>query len=398
MTFFIVRNEQNSRKKNAMEEKICAIALNRIFGFNPVAGNALISNFGSAEAVFGATDEQLQDLLRGRPDQASAILTEDFERDRDEYEKLTERGIDFIPITSGDYPSLLQECNDPPVGLYYRSGSPPEKVFESRPAIAIVGTRNMTPYGKYWCTEIVRALSDSARKPVIVSGMAYGTDFTAHSAAIGCGLPTIGVLPTGIGDVYPVRHEPLARLMDETDGCALVTDYPPSTNPLAINFIRRNRIIAGLSSAVILTESKIKGGGMLTMRFASDYFRDVFALPGRVDDVCSQGCNLLIRNKLAEPITDLEDLVSKLGLGFSTRSRTSFREAVETKCASLDRQKASGVLSVAMAIKAERGVSLNELTERTGRSFAEVASDTALLETWGFISIDLLQRCSVNSM
>ena len=381
-----------------MEERICAIALNRIFGFNPAAGGALISRFGSASAVFGASEEQLQDMLRGRPDLTASVLAEDLDLDRIELEKLLDNGLDFIPITSEDYPSLLKECNDPPVGLYYRSGSPPKRVFESRPAVAIVGTRNMTPYGKYWCTEIVRALSSSAKKPVIVSGMAYGTDFTAHSAAIGCGLPTIGVLPTGIDDVYPVRHEPLARLMDETDGCALVTDYPPQTNPLAINFIRRNRIIAGLSSAVILTESKIKGGGMLTMRFASDYFRDVFALPGRVDDVCSQGCNLLIRNKLAEPITDLEDLVSKLGFGFKTRSKASFREAVEIKCASLDRGKASGVLATAMAIKAERGISLNEITERTGRSFAEVASDTALLETWGLVSVDLLQRCSVNSM
>lgn len=381
-----------------MEEKICAIALNRIFGFNPAAGVNLISNFGSAKAVFGAGQEQLQDLLRGRPDLTEAILTEDLDRDRAELDMLLGQGLDFIPVTSPDYPALLKECNDPPVGLYYRSGSAPGTVFSSRPAIAIVGTRNMTPYGKYWCSEIVKALSSAAKKPVIVSGMAYGTDFTAHSTAIGCGLPTIGVLPTGIDDVYPVRHAPLARIMDETPGCALVTDYPPKTSPLAINFIRRNRIIAGLSSAVILTESKIKGGGMLTMRFAADYFRDAFALPGRVDDVCSQGCNLLIRNKLADPVTDLEDLVSKLGLGFNTRTKASFREAVEAKCASLGADKAAGILTTAMAIKSERGVSINDLTERTGRPFADVASDVYLLETWGLISVDLLQRCSVNSV
>lgn len=397
MTFFIARDEQNSRKK-LMEEKICAIALNRIFGFNPAAGNALVSNFGSAEAVFGAGEERLQDVLRGRPELTAAILTEDLAADRAELDKLYDQGLDFIPVTSSDYPSLLKECNDPPLGLYYRSGSPPHMVFETRPAVAIVGTRNMTPYGKYWCTDIVKALAAAARKPVIVSGMAYGTDFTAHSAALGCGLPTIGVLPTGIDDVYPIRHEPLARRMDETPGCALVTDYPPGTNPLAINFIRRNRIIAGLSSAVILTESKIKGGGMITMRFAADYFRDVFALPGRVDDICSQGCNLLIRNKLAEPITDLEDLVSKLGLGFNSRSRASFREAVELKCASVDPDHADAIIDMAMTIKRERGISLNSLTERTGRSFSEVASDAALLETWGLISIDLLQRCSANSV
>lgn len=381
-----------------MEEKICAIALNRIFGFNPAAGCALISRFGSARAVFGASEEQLQDLLRGRPDLTAAVLAEDLDLDRTELEKLLENKLDFIPITSEDYPTLLKECNDPPVGLYYRSGSSPKRVFESRPAVAIVGTRNMTPYGKYWCSEIVKALSSAAKKPVIVSGMAYGTDFTAHSAAIGCGLPTIGVLPTGIDDVYPARHEPLASMMDETPGCALVTDYPPRTNPLAINFIRRNRIIAGLSFAVILTESKVKGGGMLTMRFAADYFRDAFALPGRVDDVCSQGCNLLIRNKLAEPITDLEDLVSKLGLGFNTRTKASFREAVEAKCSSFDREKTGRILTTAMAIKSERGVSLNELTEKTGRPFADVASDVYLLETWGLVSVDLLQRCSVNSL
>ena len=383
-----------------MEEKVCALALNRIFGHEPAAGGALIGRFGSAASVFGASEAELRALLPGKPEKTISILGEDLEKDREELEDLQEKGMDFIPLTSEDYPALLKECNDPPVGFYYRSGSPPKKVFDERPAVAVVGTRNLTPYGKQWCIEIVGALAAARIKPVIVSGMAYGTDFTAHSTALGRGLPTIGVLPTGIDTVYPFRHAPLARMMDEADGCALITDYPPGTAPLPINFIRRNRIIAGLSRAVILTESRIKGGSMITARFAADYSRDLYALPGRVDDLCSQGCNLLIRNSMAEPITDLEDLVSRLGLGsVSPRSKGSFREAVAARCAALEsRSRADEILSTAMAVKEERGIGIAVLAERSGRPYHEIAADTALLESWGFISVDLLQRCSANSV
>lgn len=383
-----------------MEEKICALALNRIFGHDPVVGGGLITHFGSAAAVFGATETELRALLPGKASWTLSILSADLDNEQRELDKLQENNLDFIPVTDGAYPALLKECNDPPIGLYYRSGSPPKKVFGERPAIAVVGTRNLTPYGRQWCIEIVSALASASKKPAIVSGLAYGTDFTAHSTALGRGLPTIGVLPTGIDAVYPFRHEPLARMMDEAEGCAIVTDYPPGTPPLPINFIRRNRIIAGLSRAVILTESRVKGGSMITARFAADYFRDVYALPGRVDDLCSQGCNLLIRNSMAEPITDLEDLIAKLGLGSgSPRSKASFREAVAAKCATLEsRSRADELLSTAMAIKQERGISVGLLTERSGRPFHEIVADTALLESWGFISIDLLQRCSANSV
>ena len=125
---------------------------------------------------------------------------------------------------------------------------------------------------------------------MIVSGLALGVDITAHAAALEGGLPTVGVSPVGIDDVYPRRHVPFVERMCATPGCALVTDYPPGTFPAAFSFIRRNRIIAGLAGSTVLIESRIKGGGMITARLAAGYGRDVFAVPGRIDDIRSQGC------------------------------------------------------------------------------------------------------------
>lgn len=380
-----------------LEEKACLCALNRIFGFSPKIGLALISHTGSAADVFRLGGRELEGLLGPSGRHKDCITWKAVEEASEELLRLESRGIGFTGWTEEEYPPLLQECEDAPVGLYVRSSTPMEELWKPCRRIAVVGTRDITPYGREWCVRTVAGLSRCKEKPVIVSGLALGTDFCAHKAALESGLATIGVMATGPETVYPHRHREFAERLCETPGCALVTDYPPGTAPLAIHFLRRNRIIAGLSDSTILIESKIKGGGMMTCRLAFSYSRDVYALPGRADDLRSQGCNSLIRSKIAEPLTSVEDLTESLGLNrVGIKGRRSVRETVLSEYVTrLTTEKCELTIKILTLIKEERGITVEELAERTGMSYSMTANITAMLETDGFLSIDLLQRCFI---
>jgi len=233
---------------------------------------------------------------------------------------------------------------------------------------------------------------------MIVSGLALGVDITAHQAAIDFGLPTTGVMATGIDDIYPRQNIKTGQTMASIPGCALITDYPPGTAAIRINFLRRNRIIAGMCKATVLVESKIRGGGMMTARLANSYDRDVYALPGRIDDPLSQGCNLLIRENIAEPIGDLSDFVERLGLGrVSISLKADFKTEVENHYSGLAGCDKDDILKIAMAIKSHRGISIDDLRERFGWSFSKISSVITTLECDGFIGVDLLQHCSARS-
>jgi DNA processing protein len=227
--------------------------------------------------------------------------------------------------------------------------------------------------------------------PCIVSGLAFGADGIAHRTALECGLPTVGVMATGIEKVYPWQHAELAGEMVRTPGCAVVTDYPSGSSPVALNFIRRNRIIAGLSRATIVIESKTKGGSLITAKYACDYNRDVFALPGRADDLRSAGCNSLIRQRMADIITDPEDLVERLGLGKTLRRRKAGLETLLGRKYGAD----SPLIPLALTVKGHPGISLEEIVRETGWTWPEVQERAALLETDGFLETDLLGRCTI---
>lgn len=380
-----------------IEEKSCHCALNRIFGFKPKLGLALISHLGSASEAFGLKQEDLDKLLGPYSQYTRQIRQQAVEKAAQELMKLEEDGIGFIGWNEEDYPSLLHECEDAPIGLYVRSTTPTDELWKPRKRIAVVGTRNLTPYGKEWCGRIVSGMASTKEKPVIISGLALGTDICAHKTALENGLPTIAVMATGPESVYPYRHREFAEMLFRTPGCALVTDYPPGTSPLALHFLRRNRIIAGLSDALILVESKIKGGGMMTSRLAFSYNRDVYALPGRVDDICSQGCNMLIRTKMAEPVVSSEALNDSLGLNSCHRQKKTSQADIlyENYCNTYSRERVELMLRMAELIGKERGITLDEITVRTGMDYATVSNIAGLLETDGFICIDILQRCSL---
>ena len=408
------------------DESTALCALNKVFGYHPRLGRELTEAAGSALAVFSAVKEPPGDSgLRPagketHPELTAQLKPELLDWAARELEQVRARGFRFIGLGEEDYPAPLLECEDPPLGLYLNGSSTPAEIFGLRPLVGVVGTRDISPYGKAWCRKLVTALAEAPVQPVIVSGMAYGADFIAHDTALRCGLPTIGVLPTGIDTIYPRQHERLAVRMVETPGCALVTDYPMGTAPVALNFLRRNRIIAGLVRGVIVVESKSKGGSLMTARYATEYNRDVFALPGRADDLRSAGCNSLIASHMAEIIASPGALVEALGLGVPARRRGGLRagRGADGVCAAglqagagadvalsreealravLVRQFGPGTPScaVGMAIQARRGALPDELAAFTGLPIATVLESIGRLEAAGLASTDLLRRCTI---
>ena len=175
------------------------------------------------------------------------------------------------------------------------------------PRIAIVGTRDMSPYGKSVTEHIVASLAARVVKPIVFSGLALGIDANAHRAALNNGLNTVAVLPTGLDEIYPRAHKGLAESIVDNGGC-LITDFPEQTAPTPINFLHRNQLLVKMVDMVIVVESKAKGGAMVVAKLARDFDIPVFAVPGRIDDVRSVGCNQLIADRIAWPLSDLKKL------------------------------------------------------------------------------------------
>ena len=385
--------------EDIVKERIGAAALGRIFGYEPLYVSGLISKLGSASSVFDLSPREADEVLGPHSKYRGKINRAAFEEAAEELRRLEGMGCRFIASTEEEFPALLRDCPDCPAGLYYKGSSPPGEIFAERPAIAIVGTRDVSPYGREWTRKIVDACSQAPAKPVIVSGLAFGVDITAHLAALDCGLGTIAVLPCGIDDLYPAAHRKAAERIVSSPGSTLVTDYPPGTSPVAFTFVRRNRIIAGLAGSTVLVESKANGGGLITCRLADSYGRDVFALPGRVDDPRSAGCNTLIRQHTAEAITGLTGLGEQLGLGrYNIRKKKDFCSMVSefyasrTGPADLD-----AIRTLAGLIADRRGIDLEELCYLSGKPYNEVARIAVLLESDGFICTDLTGRCTINA-
>lgn len=377
------------------DTNVALCALNKLFGFQPAKALTLMEGVDHLIKLFDGSVS---------PDLNEGLL----EWARRELSRVESEGGRFISMRDDDYPAPLTQLPDPPLGLYLRADSSPTEVWGLRPMIGIVGTRDISPYGREWCRKLVEALAAAPIQPCIVSGLAYGADGIAHQSALDCGLPTIGVMATGIETVYPWQHQSLARQMVQTPGCALVTDYPMETAPVATNFLRRNRIIAGLCSATLVVESKSRGGSLMTARYAVEYDREVYALPGRVDDLRSAGCNSLIANEMAHIITSPQELVGQLGLGArlrgaggswsSTPTAASFRHLLETTFLPGDGAAiGQAVVTIGLAIRSHRGITADELSALTSLPISTVLQSIGLLEARGIISLDLLRRCALTA-
>lgn len=281
------------------------LALQKAEGIGDVSIKKLLAHCGSAEAVFQAKWPQLAKIdgigtfrLRNIHQKSNLIQAES------ELSFIEKHGIRAYSFLDDDYPFRLKHCPDGPV-LLFSSGNID---LAQRKIISIVGTRQATPHGIEACRKIIADLTPV--NPVIVSGFAYGIDIAAHLAALDNGLQTIGVLAHGLDQIYPKQHQKYARQMEANGG--FFTEFRSKTEPSRENFLKRNRIVAGISEATIVIESAEKGGSLVTANIANDYNRDVFAVPGRVTDHFSRGCHNLIKSQKAMLLTGAADLVYQL--------------------------------------------------------------------------------------
>lgn len=282
------------------------IALTLVPNIGDVRAKALINHFGDAEAVFNAPKKALQSI-EGLGSKAieSILQFKDFSRAEEEIEFIRKYKITPLFLTDKNYPKRLLNCYDSPSLLYFKGNAD----LNCSRIVAIVGTRNNNEYGKRICEKLVEELA--AEDVLVVSGLAFGIDSIAHKTAVKNNMKTIGVLAHGLDRVYPAQNASLAKQMVSCGG--LLTEFKSNTNPDKQNFPGRNRIVAGISDVVVVIESGIKGGSLITAELANGYNKDVFAFPGRADDTKSEGCNYLIKNNKAGLITSANDLLENMG-------------------------------------------------------------------------------------
>lgn len=291
------------------QEIISAIALTRISFFSLAELLELFRRVGSAEEIV-AHSQHIRDLLPDASDRLMQAFTDIGEALRyAESELRTAESMGVRPLVMGDddYPSRLLECADAPLVLYYQGSAS----LNQKRVVSIVGTRRCTPYGQDLVRRFMSELRSLCPQVLVVSGLAYGIDICAHREALAQGYDTVGVVAHGLDDLYPPSHRLTADQMLKQGG--LLTEFPTCTRPDRLNFVRRNRIVAGLSDATLLVESAIRGGGLITTRIADDYGRDVFAFPGAVGAPYSEGCNDLIRRQGAGLITSAKHFVEAMG-------------------------------------------------------------------------------------
>ena len=289
------------------EEQLYSLALTRIPGLGLIGAHRLLETVGSATTVFKEA-RHLDELAPGISIRLKEALNcPDILRLCEAELKFTEKNqIRCLTLQDENYPSRLRECDDAPLVLFYRGNADLNRLH----VINMVGTRHATEYGKDICLHFLRDLYELVPDVLVVSGLAYGIDIHAHRAALQFGLDTVGVLAHGLDRIYPTVHRHTAIEMLSHGG--LLTEFPSGTNPDRQNFIKRNRIVAGISDATIVVESAAKGGSLITADIAESYQRDIFAFPGRIGDEFSAGCNNLIRNNRAALLQNAEELVKAL--------------------------------------------------------------------------------------
>ena len=293
------------------DDRLYDVALTFVHGIGDINAKKLLSFFGSAKDLFASSFKDLKSVqgigevvasrLYGSFDSALAAAEE-------ELKYIYANEVGFVTFSDDAYPERLRECADSPAILYYK-GMPD---FAAKHVVSIVGTRNATKYGVEFCNSFVSELAARYPDAVVVSGLAYGIDVAAHKAALDNNLKTWAVLGHSLETIYPSQHKKVAdRIV--ADAGALISDFPHGAKIDPANFVKRNRIVAGLCDALLVVESGEKGGSIITANIANNYNKDVFALPGNVTSTYSRGCNKLIktnRANLCESFDDFEYIMN----------------------------------------------------------------------------------------
>lgn len=300
---------------DSQQQSLHLIALSLVSGLGDARIKKLVAYCGGAEQVFKQPKHLLAKIPTIGPKLVSAITSASvLERAESELTFADKNGVEVISFLDDAYPKRLKHCDDSPVILYKKGKG---DINPSR-VVSIVGTRNATREGKEITEKLVEELA--AANVTVVSGLAYGIDITAHKASLKNNIPTIGCLAHGLDIIYPKLHTSTATEMLENG--ALITELPVGSKPDRENFPKRNRIVAGMADATIVVEAAKKGGALITAELASGYNRDVFAVPGRVSDTYSEGCNLLIKYLKAAMITSGNDVLKSMNWDIETKQET----------------------------------------------------------------------------
>ena len=348
-------------------ELLYQLALTEIPNIGCVQAKILIEHFGDAEAIFKAKESSLKNIEGIGEVRARSIKSfVDFSNAEKEIKFIEKFKIRPLFITDTDYPKRLLNCYDSPTLLFYKG----QADLNSSKIVAVIGTRSHTEYARQLMDKLVSGFAE--QNVLVVSGMAFGVDALAHKAAIKNNLPTVGVLAHGLNQIYPSEHSGLAKDMIHHGG-GLLTEYRSSSKPDKHNFPVRNRIVAGMSDAIIVVETDIKGGSMITAELANGYNKDVFAFPGKTNDNKSAGCNYLIRNNKATLITKAEDLVQSMG--WEEKKKPSAKKQKELFIElTIDEKKIIKIL------QEKETVHIDEINFRSGLSSSAVAAAILNLE------------------
>ena len=354
------------------------IALTRIGHFSLASALHLYRTLGSGEEIFLHRNEA-QDIL---PDCSPRLIdnlkdwSEPLKRAEVELEFCRNNNIRVLCLGDDNYPKRLEDCADAPLVMYYKGNA---NLNQSR-VINIIGTRHCTTYGADFIRRFIHDLKALCPEVLVVSGLAYGVDINAHQQALAVGYETVGVVAHGLDYLYPAAHKDVAREMVNHGG--LLTEFMTCTNADKGNFVRRNRIVAGMSDACILIESAAHGGGMITAGIAFDYGREVFALPGRVGDHFPEGCNNAIRENKAMLLTSVEDFVKTMGWEDDALRIEAQKKGIERQLfpdLSPEQQRIVDVLTKSNDLQ------LNQLSVKTGIPIGDITSILFQMEMMGVV-------------
>lgn len=354
------------------------IALTRIGHFSLASALYLYRTLGSGEEIYLHRND-IQDILPECSPRLLANLkdwSEPLKRAEVELEFCRNNNIRVLCLGDDNYPKRLEDCADAPLVMYYKGNA---NLNQSR-VINIIGTRHCTTYGADFIRRFIHDLKALCPEVLVVSGLAYGVDINAHQQALAVGYETVGVVAHGLDYLYPAAHKDVAREMVNHGG--LLTEFMTCTNADKGNFVRRNRIVAGMSDACILIESAAHGGGMITAGIAFDYGREVFALPGRVGDHFSEGCNNAIRENKAMLLTSVEDFVKTMGWEDDALRIEAQKKGIERQLfpdLSPEQQRIVDVLTKSNDLQ------LNQLSVKTGIPIGDITSILFQMEMMGVV-------------
>lgn len=358
-----------------MTEAVYKVALSLIPGVGNVTARQLISYLGSAEAIFKATPSKLIKVPGIGKSSVKAFkeISVYLQKAEALIIKAEKLGDKLLFITDEEYPQRVREIPDAPHLLFYRG-----KASLNHPrTIALVGTRDSTEYG----AKAVKSILESLQKldVLVISGLAYGIDIAAHRTCLQMGIPTLGVMATGLDAVYPATHTTTAKQMVSEGG--LLTEHEYGSKPDAFKFPARNRIIAALADLTIVVEAKETGGALITAELANGYNREVMAVPGPIFSPSSEGCNKIIASNLAALLANPEDIGAFMGweLGRSNSGKTSKKVSIESLLEGLDEQQCLIVKQLALS----ENLHIDELTRTTLLPVNQLATQLLNLEFMG---------------